>query len=31
MDNYLVMKGITKIYDNGVIANDNVNFSGSRR
>ena len=30
MDNYLVMKDITKIYDNGVIANDNVNFSARK-
>ena len=30
MDNYLVMKDITKIYDNGVIANDKVNFSARK-
>ena len=26
MDNYLVMKDITKVYDNGIMANDHVNF-----
>lgn len=30
MENYLVMKDITKIYDNGVIANDKVNFSARK-
>ena len=30
MENYLVMKDITKIYDNGVIANDKVNFSAAK-
>ena len=30
MDNYLVMKDITKVYDNGVIANDKVNFSARK-
>ncbi len=27
MDNYLVMENITKVYDNGIMANDHVNFS----
>ena len=27
MDNYLVMEEITKVYDNGIMANDHVNFS----
>ena len=27
MDNFLVMKDITKVYDNGCMANDHVNFS----
>ena len=27
MDNYLVMKDITKVYDNGIMANDHINFS----
>lgn len=26
-ENYLVMKDVTKIYDNGIMANDHVNFS----
>jgi len=30
MENYLVMKDITKVYDNGVIANDKVNFSAKK-
>ncbi|MDI9540392.1 MAG: ABC transporter ATP-binding protein [Bacillota bacterium] len=30
MENYLVMKDITKVYDNGVIANDKVNFSARK-
>ncbi len=27
MENYLVMQDVTKIYNNGIIANDKVNFS----
>jgi len=30
MDNYLVMKDITRVYDNGIIANDKVNFSARK-
>jgi general nucleoside transport system ATP-binding protein len=30
MDNFLVMENITKVYDNGVIANDGVNFSAHK-
>lgn len=30
MDNYLVMENITKVYDNGVMANDGVNFSAHK-
>ncbi|MBQ6654699.1 MAG: ABC transporter ATP-binding protein [Erysipelotrichaceae bacterium] len=30
MDNYLVMKDITRVYDNGIIANDKVNFSAQK-
>ncbi len=30
MDNYLVMENITKVYDNGVMANDGVNFSANK-
>ena len=30
MENYLVMKDITRVYDNGVIANDKVNFSARK-
>lgn len=30
MENYLVMKNITKVYDNGIIANDKVNFSARK-
>ncbi len=30
MENYLVMKDITKVYDNGIVANDKVNFSASK-
>ena len=29
-DNYLVMQDITRIYDNGIIANDKVNFSARK-
>ena len=30
MDNYLVMENITKVYDNGVMANNGVNFSAKK-
>ena len=30
MDNYLVMKDITRVYNNGIIANDKVNFSARK-
>ena len=30
MDNYLVMEDVTKIYNNGIIANDKVNFSAKK-
>jgi simple sugar transport system ATP-binding protein len=30
MDNYLVMQDITRVYDNGIIANDKVNFSARK-
>jgi len=30
MENYLVMKDVTKIYNNGIIANDKVNFSARK-
>lgn len=30
MDQFLVMKNITKVYDNGIMANNNVNFSAKR-
>jgi len=30
MDNYLVMKDITRVYNNGIIANDKVNFSAAK-
>jgi simple sugar transport system ATP-binding protein len=30
MDDYLVMKDITRVYDNGIIANDHVNFSARK-
>ncbi len=30
MENFLVMENITKVYDNGVIANDGVNFSAHK-
>ncbi|MCF0111015.1 MAG: ABC transporter ATP-binding protein [Erysipelotrichaceae bacterium] len=30
MENYLVMQDITRVYDNGCIANDKVNFSAKK-
>ena len=30
MENYLVMEDVTKIYNNGIIANDKVNFSARK-
>lgn len=30
MDQFLVMKNITKVYDNGIMANNNVNFSAKK-
>ena len=30
MEDYLVMKDVTKIYNNGIIANDKVNFSAKK-
>ena len=30
MENYLVMENVTKIYNNGIIANDKVNFSARK-
>mgnify|MGYP003815092429 CR=1 FL=1 len=30
MEDYLVMKDITKVYDNGIMANDKVNFSARK-
>lgn len=30
MENYLVMQDVTRIYDNGIIANDKVNFSARK-
>lgn len=30
MENYLVMEDVTKIYNNGIIANDKVNFSAKK-
>ena len=30
MDNYLVMEDVTRIYNNGIIANDKVNFSARK-
>lgn len=30
MDNYLVMKDITRVYNNGIIANDKVNFTAKK-
>lgn len=30
MDQFLVMENITKVYDNGIMANNNVNFSAKK-